>query len=126
MLIDSFARGDDFPALKLVIVGEGELRAAMERQIEALGLQDRVRLHGTEADPLTMYSAFDVVAQSSFSEGLPNVLLEAGAVGRPIVATDAGGSRTGQTVLKQQTAFRYLHADVPFFGSQQCSEAGSQ
>ncbi len=94
LLIDSFAiLARDYPALKLVIVGEGELRAAMERQIEALGLEDRVRLHGTEADPLTMYSAFDVVAQSSFSEGLPNVLLEAGAVGRPIVATDAGGSR---------------------------------
>jgi glycosyltransferase involved in cell wall biosynthesis len=93
LLIDAFGRlAPDRPNLKLVIVGEGELRSAMERQISELGLVDRVRLHGNELDPRPMYGAFDLVAQSSASEGLPNVLLEAAAAGLPIVATDAGGS----------------------------------
>ena len=93
LLIDAFADlARDRPNLKLVIVGEGELRPAMERQIAALALQDRIRLHGNEYDPRPMYGAFDIVAQSSMSEGLPNVLLEAAAAGCPLVATDAGGS----------------------------------
>lgn len=76
----------------LVLVGEGEMRPDLERQIKGLGLEGRIRLHGTELDPRPMYGAFDVVVQSSMSEGLPNVLLEAAAAGRPIVATAAGGS----------------------------------
>ena len=102
LLIDAFARlSPDRPNLRLVIVGEGEQRPALERQIEALGVQDRVRLHGNEVEPGTMYAAFDLVAQASMSEGLPNVLLEAAAAGRPIVATDAGGSR--EIVIDGQT-----------------------
>jgi glycosyltransferase involved in cell wall biosynthesis len=93
LLIDAVARlAPSRPHLRLVIVGEGELRAALEDQVRALGLLDRVRLHGNEHDPRTMYGAFDLVAQASISEGLPNALLEAAAAGRPIVATDAGGT----------------------------------
>jgi glycosyltransferase involved in cell wall biosynthesis len=93
LLIDAFARlARNRPELRLVFVGEGDLRPAMEGQIRELGLERCVRLHGPELDPRPMYGAFDVVAQSSRSEGLPNVLLEAAAAGRPIVATDAGGS----------------------------------
>ena len=93
LLIDAFARvARDRPGLRLVFVGEGDLRPAMERSIAELGLGQRVRLHGPELDPRRMYGAFDLVAQASRTEGLPNVLLEAAAAGRPIVATDAGGS----------------------------------
>jgi len=93
LLIDAFATlARDRPNLRLVLVGEGEMRPDLERQIKALGLERRIRLHGTELDPRPMYGAFDVVAQSSMSEGLPNVLLEAAGAGRPIVATAAGGS----------------------------------
>jgi glycosyltransferase involved in cell wall biosynthesis len=111
LLIDAFARlAPDRPNLKLVIVGEGALRSTMERQIIELGLEDRVRLHGNEPDPLPMFGAFDVIAQSSRSEGLPNVLLEAGAAGCPIVATDAGG--TGEIVIDGLTGLLVPTEDI--------------
>ncbi len=102
LLIDSFAVvARDRPDLRLVMVGEGDMRGAMERQVRALGLDGRARLHGTELNPRPMYGAFDLVVQSSMSEGLPNVLLEAAAAGRAIVATAAGGS--GEIVIDGQT-----------------------
>ena len=77
------------------------MRPAMEARIRTLGLEERVRLLGSVADPTAMLGAFDVVVQASRSEGLPNALLEAAAAGRPIVATAAGGS--GEIVLDGQT-----------------------
>ena len=104
LLIDAFSRiSEAAPGARLVLVGEGPMRPAMEAQVKTLGLQDRVRLLGSVADPTSMLGAFDVAVQASRSEGLPNVLLEAAAAARPIVATAAGGSgeivRDGQTGL---------------------------
>jgi glycosyltransferase involved in cell wall biosynthesis len=93
LLIDAFATlARERSDLRLVLVGDGETRPDLARQIASLGLERRIRLHGSEVDPRPMYGAFDIVVQSSKSEGLPNVLLEAAAAGRPIVATAAGGS----------------------------------
>lgn len=78
--------------LRFVLVGEGALRPELERMIHELGLAETVHLHGREPDARRLYGAFDVVAHVSESEGLPNVLLEAAAAGRAIVATPAGGS----------------------------------
>jgi glycosyltransferase involved in cell wall biosynthesis len=80
------------PELRLVLVGEGTLRPVLEAMIADLGLSEIVRLHGREPDARRLYGAFDIVAHASESEGLPNVLLEAAAAGRAIVATAAGGS----------------------------------
>ena len=93
LLIDAFAsvaptRSD----VRLAIIGEGPMRAELERQIEQLGLSSQVVLHGVVIDVRPMFDAFDVVALSSRSEGMPNVLLEAAAAGKPIVTTAAGGA----------------------------------
>jgi glycosyltransferase involved in cell wall biosynthesis len=80
------------PEFRLVLVGEGTLRPVLEAMIADLGLSEIVRLHGREPDARRLYGAFDIVAHASESEGLPNVLLEAAAAGRAIVATAAGGS----------------------------------
>lgn len=105
-LIDAFKTlVDEGHRVRLVLVGEGPLRQRMEDQIRALGLGQRVRLHGSVADPPSIYGAFDLAVQTSSREGLPNALLEAAAAGLAIVATDAGGSaeivldgRTGMIV----------------------------
>jgi glycosyltransferase involved in cell wall biosynthesis len=102
LLIDAFAAiSAEGPGARLVLVGDGPERDRMERQIAALGLEKRVRLHGSVSDPRPLYGAFDVSVQTSRREGLPNALLEAGAAGRAIVATDAGG--TCEIVLDGQT-----------------------
>jgi glycosyltransferase involved in cell wall biosynthesis len=93
LLIDAFAAlARDRRDLRLVLVGEGPMRSHIEQQVERLGLVDRIRIHGAESDVRPLYGAFDLVVQASRSEGMPNVLLEAAAAGRPIVATAAGGS----------------------------------
>jgi glycosyltransferase involved in cell wall biosynthesis len=98
LLIDAFrALAAEDARLRLVLVGEGPTRPQIERQVACLGLSDRVRIHGREIDVRPIYGALDLVVQASSSEGLPNVLLEAAASSRPIVATDAGG--TGEIVI---------------------------
>lgn len=68
------------------------MRPALEQQVREFGLESRVRLHGTELNPELLYPAFDLAVRASSREGLPNALLEAGAAGRPMLATAAGGS----------------------------------
>lgn len=92
-LLRSFASAVATNALlRLIIVGEGPLRAELVRLVDKLGLHDVVRLHGTEPDARDIVGAFDIAAQASEAEGLPNAILEAAAAGLPIVATDAGGT----------------------------------
>jgi len=79
------------PAVHFVWIGEGECRAALERQIAALGIADRVHLLGFRADARALLGQFDVFALSSYLEGLCTSLLDAQALGVPVVATAVGG-----------------------------------
>ncbi|MBI3320806.1 MAG: glycosyltransferase family 4 protein [Candidatus Omnitrophica bacterium] len=77
----------------LLLVGDGALREAIRRRITILGLRDRVRLIGPrphEEIPLWLNAA-DVLCLPSLHEGCPNVVIEALACGRPVVATAVGG-----------------------------------
>ena len=76
---------------RFLIVGEGELREPLDRQIRSLGLDRHVRLTGFRADALGLLKSFDLCAMSSVTEGLGSVVLEAMACGRAVVATRAGG-----------------------------------
>jgi len=78
------------PDVHLVIVGDGELRASIERQIRHLRLEKHVVLAGSRPDALSLLKGFDVVAMSSHSEGSAAVLLDAMAAARPVVATRVG------------------------------------
>lgn len=71
----------------LVILGEGEMRAALERQARALGVE--LLLPGHAADPLGAMAAAAVLALASDFEGVPGVLREALSVGTPVVTTDS-------------------------------------
>lgn len=73
--------------VQVVILGEGELREPLQRQIEGIGLAGRVHLPGHVADPLPAMAAARVLALPSDYEGVPGVLREALSVGTPVVAT---------------------------------------
>lgn len=79
------------PTVRVVVIGEGPQRAALEQRIARLGPGDVVRLAGFTPHVWEALSAADVFCLPSHSEGLPNALLEAMAVGRPVVATRVGG-----------------------------------
>jgi glycosyltransferase involved in cell wall biosynthesis len=72
----------------LVIVGEGEERRALEELASSLGLEGRVILPGHVQNPYPLVAAARLFVSSSNLEGFPNALIEAMALGCPVVATD--------------------------------------
>ncbi|MES3034540.1 MAG: glycosyltransferase [Gemmatimonadota bacterium] len=108
---------------RLVIVGEGPERAALEAQRDALGLQRVVSLLGTRNDVPALLASADVFCLPSHSEGLSISLLEAMAGGLPVVATAVGSTpevvtpEVGLLVPPGQpdllaAALQSLHADA--------------
>ena len=75
-----------------VIFGEGFLRLELEQAIAAAGLTGRFLLPGFRTDLQAVLHEIDIFMLPSFTEGLPNVVLEAFAVGKPVVATRVGGT----------------------------------
>jgi L-malate glycosyltransferase len=81
----------EFPEARFLILGEGELRPALEQQIKHLHLGQHVVLAGFRQDVLRVLKGLDLFVMSSVTEGLGTSLLDAMAAARPIVATRAGG-----------------------------------
>ena len=79
------------PDVRFVILGEGELRDHLERQVREHRLEKHVVLPGFRTDVVGCIKAFDLFVMSSVTEGLGTSLLDAMAAARPIVATTAGG-----------------------------------
>jgi glycosyltransferase involved in cell wall biosynthesis len=79
------------PDVRFLILGEGELRGALERQIKELGLDRHVFLTGFRGDALGLVKSFDLFVMSSVTEGLGSAVLEAMACSRAVVGTRAGG-----------------------------------
>ena len=92
VLIRGFARLlDRHPDARLVLIGDGPERPALESLATELGLVDRIRFAGYRADPERLLPALDVFALTSRSEGMPLAILEAWASGLPVVASRVGG-----------------------------------
>lgn len=115
------------PDAILLLIGEGELRAAMEEKARAYGMADRVRFLGLRDDVRTLYSAMDVFVLPSWYEGLPVVAVEAQANGLPCFLSDrvtreseltqsahflplAAGAAAWAAAIAAQPATRNLHA----------------
>jgi len=77
-------------AARVVLVGDGEERAALADYARSVGIDHRVIFTGYRRDAAAVMAAADVLAITSNKEGLPIVLLEAMAVGCPIIATAVG------------------------------------
>ncbi len=81
----------EVPDAHLVIFGEGELRAALEKQIKHHSLAKRVLLPGFREDVLSLMKSADLFVMSSVTEGLGSAVLDAMAMGHAVVGTTAGG-----------------------------------
>jgi glycosyltransferase involved in cell wall biosynthesis len=83
---------DERPSVRFALVGDGEERAALEALASELGLRDAVHFFGWRQQLGPVYGDLDVVVNASRNEGTPVALIEALAAGRPVVATDVGGT----------------------------------
>ena len=88
MLLDAFADVQKNIPSRLIIFGEGELRAELEQQISELGLNDNVSLPGYSDNIIAEMKAADLYVLSSRFEGSPNAIVEAMSVGTQVVAFD--------------------------------------
>lgn len=91
------------PQTRLVLVGDGPERPAIEAQIRGLNLGDKVRLLGTRGDVARLLHGADAFLLTSTSEGIPLTVIEAMAAGLPVVATGVGGLR--EVVAEGTTGF---------------------
>lgn len=91
-LVEVFASVvSEVPEAVLVLVGDGELRPAVEQGARDRGLGDKVRLLGIRRDVADVLLSFDVFLLTSRYEGLPRTVLEAQVASVPVVAYDVGG-----------------------------------
>jgi len=81
-----------FPELRIVLVGNGPERGALEALARDLGIARQVTFTGTQPNRPNLHHLFDLSVLSSLSEGFPNSVVEAMAAARPVVATRVGGT----------------------------------
>ncbi len=94
LLIDAWpVVRESFPNARLTIVGEGPERPALEARVERLGLHSSVDLPGASDDPAAVLRTSDLFVLPSREEGMSIALLEAMALGVPLVATSILGNR---------------------------------
>ncbi|WP_058554383.1 glycosyltransferase [Thiohalocapsa sp. ML1] len=90
-LLRAFALLPPATGARLIVLGEGKERAPLTALIRRLGISDRVDLHGFVPDPFPYLARASALVLSSRREGLPNVVVEAMALGKPVAATDCPG-----------------------------------
>lgn len=91
------------PEARVFIVGEGPMLNAMENWVLESGLLGSIRLLGRRQDVMQLMSIASVVLHSAGFEGMPNVIMEAQVIGRPVVATRAGA--TAEVVIHGKTGY---------------------
>lgn len=108
----------EFPKAALVLVGEGRDRTTQEdlgRLAASLGIAANVVFAGYHEHLMPAYATFDAFMLTSRREGLPNSILEAMAMGLPVVTTDVAGAR--ELVVDGETGFVRPQSDFPGLGA---------
>jgi len=100
----------EVPDAHLVIFGDGDLRAPLEKQVKQLNLGKRVLLPGFREDVLSLMKSADLFVMSSVTEGLGSAVLDAMAMGHAVVGTRAGG--IPEAVIPDETGLLVEPADA--------------
>lgn len=79
--------------LVFIVSGEGKLETALKTQVRDMGLEDSFFFEGFAPDIYPLLAGCDLFVLASLFEGMPNVVMEAMAAGKPVVATDVNGAR---------------------------------
>jgi len=87
--------------VKFALIGSGSDETYLKELVDKLNIRDSVIFTGYRNDMLQVYNSLDLVVQSSYTEGMPNVILEALAMEKPVIATDVGG--TSEAIINNQT-----------------------
>jgi glycosyltransferase involved in cell wall biosynthesis len=101
------------PELRVLVIGDGPLRGLLEAQAAALGIEGEVRFLGHRLDLPRVLAAADVSVLTSLWEGLPRVLVQSAAAGRPILTFDVEGA--WEVVRDGQNGFIVPTRDVDAF-----------
>ena len=103
-VVEIYKRKKDYPKLKFVIIGDGNLRENLEKEAETLGIKDMVSFVGNRNDADVFYAGLDIVALTSLNEGTPLSLIEAMANEKPVISTSVGGviDLLGKVELEKQ------------------------
>jgi len=100
----------EVPDAHLIIFGEGDLRAPLEKQVKQLTLAKRVLLPGFREDVMSLMKSADLFVMSSVTEGLGSAVLDAMAMGHAVVGTKAGG--IPEAVIDEETGVLVEPADA--------------
>jgi glycosyltransferase involved in cell wall biosynthesis len=98
------------PEVMFLMVGDGPLWEDARRRAQACGMSNRMVMPGNEKNAAAAIAAMDVFLLTSRVEGLPNVLVEAQALGVPVVTTDVGGA--AETLIPGMTGFTVASQSV--------------
>lgn len=99
MMIRAFAAlADRYPEYTLTIYGEGELREALQKLIGSVGLENRIFLPGVIPDVADQIEKAALFLLTSYSEGISNALIEAMALGLPVITTDVPSGGTQELI----------------------------
>ena len=92
------------PKIRLIIIGEGQDKRLLEKQIKDLKMPDKILLPGFIDDAAKYLKSFDIFVSSSLSEGMPLVILEAIQANLPIICTNVGSN--------SKTLIEYSHKKI--------------
>lgn len=132
MLLQVFAAlTEKWPALRLVIIGDGPLKSQLATIAEQLGVAHKVCLPGSIPLAARYLQAMEVFCFTSHTEGMPNVVMEAAVAGVPVVSTTCGGSVeliecgvTGFLVSPNDAADMSKHLDLLLSNAEQRRSIG--
>lgn len=101
---------EEFPQVKFMYVGGGDLFLQLERQAKDMGLADKIILLGKRQDVPQLLKIMDISLLTSLKEGFSNTILESMAAGLPVVATTVGGN--AEAVVEGETGYLCAPGDI--------------